>query len=115
VTYERWEERGKFRGDTMHSIYIGRILSIMAGPEAERELLGTCNGGDGSDLDQIEDAAYSSDGFPLHDKWKRYEPRMWRQVRRLVRKHRAKIELVAQKLVESGTLSKEYADQLVMS
>jgi hypothetical protein len=24
VTYERWEERGKSRGDDMHSIYIGR-------------------------------------------------------------------------------------------
>jgi len=115
VTYERWEERGKSRGDDMHSIYIGRILTIMAGPEAERELLGTCPDGDGSDLDQIDDAAMSSDGFSSHDEWKRFEPRMRRQVRRLVRKHRAKIELVAQNLLESEILSGEAADQLVMS
>src|SRR5262245_52229508 len=80
VTYERWEERGKSRGDDMHSIYIGRILTLMAGAEAERELLGTCHVGDGSDLYQIEDAAISSDAFSSHDEWKRFEPRMRRQV-----------------------------------
>jgi ATP-dependent Zn protease len=115
VTYECWEERGKSRGDDMHSIYIGRILTLMAGAEAERELLGTCNGGDGSDLDQIERAAVSSDGFSSHDEWKRYEPRMRRQVRRLVRKYRAKIEPVAQALIEREILSSEEVDQLVMN
>jgi hypothetical protein len=64
-TYERWEERGKFRGDDMHSIYVGRILTLMAGAEAERELLGKCNGGEGDDLYQIECEANSSDGFHL--------------------------------------------------
>ena len=83
-TYELWEERGKFRGDEMHSIYVGRILTLMAGAEAERELLGRCNGGESDDLKQIEKVAASSDGFPSHDKWKRYEPRMRRQVRDLV-------------------------------
>jgi hypothetical protein len=87
----------------------------MAGAEAERELLGTCHGGDGSDLYQIEDAAISSDGFSSHDEWKRFEPRMRRQVRRLVRKYRAKIELVAQALLEHEILSSEEIDQLVMS
>jgi hypothetical protein len=37
----------------------------MAGAEAERELLGKCNGGEGDDLYQIECEANSSDGFHL--------------------------------------------------
>jgi hypothetical protein len=115
VTYERWEERGRSRGDDMHSIYIGRILTLMSGVEAEKELLGSCNGGDGDDLYHIEDAAVSSDGFSSHDEWKRYEPRMRRQVRRLVRKYRAKIELVAQALLEREMLSSGDVDRLVMS
>jgi len=87
----------------------------MAGVEAERELLGRCHGGEDDDLRQIEDVRASSDGFPSYDKWKRYEPRMRRQVRRLVRNHRAKIQRVVQALREQTTLTGENADKLVMS
>src|SRR5262245_12701176 len=66
TTYELWEERGKYRGNEMHSIYVGRILTLMAGAEAERKLLGRCNGGEDDDLYQIEDVRASSDGFPSY-------------------------------------------------
>jgi len=46
------------------------------------------------------------------DLWRRYEPRMRRQTRRLVRKHRDKIERVAAALLERWKLEPDEIDAL---
>jgi hypothetical protein len=46
-----WEDRGKFRDPS--SVFRGRIMTFMAGREAEIVCLGTCNGGDGDDRYEI--------------------------------------------------------------
>jgi hypothetical protein len=40
-----WERRGKVRTDD--AVWHARIITYMAGAEAEREILGRCRGGDG--------------------------------------------------------------------
>jgi ATP-dependent Zn protease len=47
------------------------------------------------------------------DQWQRYEPRMRRQTRRLIRKHRDKIERVAAALIERKTLEANEIDALI--
>ena len=86
------------------SAFRGRILALMAGAEAEACLIGHCRGGDGEDLFQI--ALMAEATFASPDEWDRYEPRMQRQTRRLVLKHRALIERVAKALLERGALQK---------
>jgi hypothetical protein len=91
----------------------GTIVARMAGAEAEVILLGRCQGGDGRDRREIELLAASSDSECSGDEWDRYEPRMRRQARRLIRKHRATIERVAAELLKRRTLTKDEADALV--
>ena len=52
--------------------------------------------------------AFSSD-----QEWRRYEPRMRRQTRRLVRRHCACIERVANALLVRKTLQAEEIDALI--
>jgi|SRR6516165_2325562 len=69
------------------SAFRGGIIARMAGAEAENELLGRCGCGDGYDRYEIELMASSRYSELPDDLWARYEPRMRRQARRLVRKH----------------------------
>jgi ATP-dependent Zn protease len=107
-----WEQRGKLR--EFASCYRGRIMTYMAGAEAETVILGRCVGGDGDDRYQIdlmaEEAFDASDDYA---QWHRYEPRMRRQVRRLIRHHKPVIERVAAALLKRKTLEKEEIDALV--
>jgi ATP-dependent Zn protease len=86
------------------SAFRGTILARMAGAEAENVIVGACQGGDGFDQYEIGMMAESSDTGFTEAEWERYEPRMRRQTRRLVRKHRAKIERVAAALLKHRTL-----------
>lgn len=108
-----WYDRGKYRGDELRSIFRGRIITYMAGAEAEREILGECTVGDGDDRYWIEDMAACGDAELPDDLWVRYEPRMRRQARRLIRKHRKKIERVALSLMEKETLTADEIDALM--
>jgi hypothetical protein len=85
----------------------------MAGAEAEMEILGRTRGGDGHDRRWANFAGQSSDSGFSEEEWFRYEPRMRRQARRLVRKHRAAIERVAAVLLQRGTLTKDEIDELM--
>ena len=85
----------------------------MAGAEAEHELLGHSAGGDGDDRYQIELMAETRWAFSSDEEWKRYEPRMRRQTRRLVRKHRDKIERVADALLEHGSLEPDEINRII--
>jgi hypothetical protein len=97
---ERGELRVKYRD--VRSAFLGRIIAYMAGAEAENELLGLCRGGDGNDRREIEWMAESRHAELPEDLWRRYEPRMRRQTRRLVRKHRASVERVADAHAATG-------------
>jgi ATP-dependent Zn protease len=58
-------------------------------------------------------AAASSDSGFSDEEWQRYEPRMRRQTRRLVRKHRDEIERVAKALLHRKSLTPDEVDQLI--
>jgi ATP-dependent Zn protease len=111
-TMHIWEQHGLWQRE-IHSAMRGWILGKMAGTEAEIEITGKCAGGDGADRDEIEELAESSDSNLTVDLWVRYEPRMRRQTRRLVRKHRHKIERVAEELLRHKTLSADQVDEVV--
>ena len=59
-----WEQRGKFR--LPRSVFVGRILTFMAGAEAERELLGVEPTGDSYDRGQV---ALMADAAPIRERW----------------------------------------------
>lgn len=48
------DQLGRGRGNELRSIMRGRIMTYMAGAEAEREFYGNCRGGDGDDRWQID-------------------------------------------------------------
>jgi|SRR5579863_7037007 len=92
------------------SAFRGTILARMAGAEAETVILGACQGGAGDDQFEIEAMAVSRHAEFSSEEWERYEPRMRRQTRQLIRRHRAKIERVAAALLARGTLEPEEVD-----
>jgi ATP-dependent Zn protease len=110
-----WETRGKYRGNTMHSIMLGRVLTYMAGAEAERVILGRCRGGDARDRHDIMSMVYSSESSFSVDTWERVEPRLRAHARILVRRHRDKIERVAKALLKHGTLKAHEIDAILGS
>jgi hypothetical protein len=101
-TVDDWERAGRYRDHDVEQAYRGYILSTMAGEEAEIEILGSAQTGTESDRRWIEIAA-AGEAFS-HDEWPRYEPRMRRQTRRLVRKHRDPIRRVALALLKHRRL-----------
>jgi ATP-dependent Zn protease len=103
-----WEQRGKVR-DSDDAVYIARIISTMAGAEAEMELLGSQAIGDGHDREQIELMAEELTG---NYSWDRLEPRLRKMTRMLVRRHRARIERVAEALLTKIKLSGKQVDKL---
>lgn len=112
--YEQVEHRGeaaKYRN--FRSAFRGTIMARMAGAEAENVILGACQGGDSYDRSDIEQMAASSDTEFSEAEWERFEPRMRRQTRRLIRKYRAAIERVAAALLERGTLEPDDIDALI--
>jgi hypothetical protein len=80
----------------------------MAGAEAEVELLGKKPQGDGDDRDQI--SRMIEEVAP--DDWNRYEARLRRMTRMLVRRHEARIERVAERLLAKTSLSAKMLDKL---
>ena len=88
----------------------GRILAFMAGAEAEHEIIGAPAIGDGDDRKQIDWMADSADSGIRREDWSRYEARLRRRCKTLVRRHRTAIERVAAGLLASGTLTPEQID-----
>jgi hypothetical protein len=96
-----WERRGKVR-DNGNAVWYARIITYMAGAEAEKELLGSTVIGDGDDRDQI---ALMAEKLPGGADWGKLEPRLRAMARMLVRRHQERIELVARALLAKTTLS----------
>jgi len=104
-----WERRGKVR-DSGNAVWYARIITYMAGAEAEKELLDSTVIGDGDDRDQI---ALMAEELPGGADWDKLEPRLRAMARMLVRRHRGRIELVARALLAKTTLSAKALDKLV--
>jgi ATP-dependent Zn protease len=103
-----WAERGKVRGSE-NAAWRARIMTAMAGAEAEAELLGSTEVGDGFDRCDIELMAKKLTG----GNWAKQEPRLREMTRMLVRRHRARIGRVANALLAKTTLSAKRVDKLV--
>jgi len=82
----------------------------MAGFEAEVELLGSTQGGDGDDRHQIE---LMAEELKPGTNWEKLEPRLRAMTHMLVRRHKARIERVAKALLARTTLSAKQLDKLV--
>jgi ATP-dependent Zn protease len=113
-----WEKRGKWRGTQV--AWHARIITFMAGAEAESKLLGSCAGGDREDRKQAELMADELSPRVLRcgracaaPEWERLEPRLRAMTRMLVRRHRESIERVAKALIAKTTLSAKALDKLV--
>jgi hypothetical protein len=120
ITYDpyrilrEWEYRGKIRGN--NAVWHGRIIALMAGAEAEREILGHHKGGDGTHggigTDRYEIALMAEEIVDSDQFWQRLEPRLRAITRSLVRRHRGRVERVAEALLQKGRLSSKELDDL---
>jgi hypothetical protein len=108
VCVNAWERRGKVRNSDS-AVYVARIISTMAGAEAEMELLGSRTIGDGQDREQIEQMA---EELTNKRSWDQLEPRLRKMTRMLVRRHRARIERVAEALIVKTKLHCKQVDRL---
>jgi len=104
-----WEKRGKVRFYE-DAVWHARLMSYMAGAEAEAEILGRTPVGDCWDRGQIELMAEELCHSPP---WDKMEPRLRAKTRMLVRRHRDKIERVAKALLAKTTLTAKEIDKLV--
>ena len=103
-----WERRGKVR-DSVTAVWHARIMTFMAGAEAKIELLGRSNGGDGHD--RLESDRMMAETSPPD--WDKREARLRAMTRMLVRRHRARIERVAEALLARTILSAGELDRLI--
>jgi len=107
-----WEERGKFRD--IASVFRGRVITFMAGAEAEKEF-GFVPQGDYDDRYQIACMLDSEIFLPTwsNEKRDRYEERLRAKTRSLVCRHRGSIGRVAQALREHETLQDDQIYELI--
>ena len=89
-------------------------IALFAGAEAERLLSPAIHCGDDEDRRRVtgvlSDIGVSGASYVGDDIWERYEGRLQRRARDLVRVHRIEIGRVAQALIERGTLP---ADEVI--
>jgi len=105
-----WESRGKVR-DTA-AVWHARIIQSMAGAEAVHELLDyRLRVGDDDDRYQI--ALMLEELPPTTTDLDKIEQRLRRMTRVLVRRHKARIECVANALLAKTTLGAKELDKLV--
>jgi hypothetical protein len=110
-----WEDRGKFRD--IASVFRSRIMASMAGAEAEIVCIGRCAGGDLDDRYQIalmfEQFAVPGSTISGDAAEEAYEARLRSRTTALVRRHRAKIERLAELLQVRRTVSAAEVDKLL--
>jgi ATP-dependent Zn protease len=112
VTHYHWEKLARYR--KYDQVMLGRIMSFMAGREAEEEVFGACAGGDEDDEYQVDLMLNSLLPPDIElSRYRLYHQRLCRHTRGLVRRHRAKIERVAALLLEHKTLKAEDIDRAV--
>lgn len=112
-TLERREHIGRFREE--RSVLVGYIVSLMAGAESEGILLGHCQGGDGEDRRWLDFALDSLQrpGTETQAGLTKFEQRLRRSCRRLVRHHKNNIQTVADMLLERKTIDGAVLDEMI--
>lgn len=108
VCQYEWEKRGKMRDEA--AVWHARIMTYMAGAEAEVEFLSSMPVGDGDDRLQI---ALMPEQLPCSDFRERVEPRLRRMTCALIQRHRERIERVAKAFLTRTSLSAKQLDKLV--
>lgn len=104
-----WEKQHKYRD--IASVLRARIMTLMGGAEAEKVCCRRYAGGDGNDCLQI---GFMMEEIPISENdWTRWERRLRAKTRALVRRHRHKIEHIAEALVERRTISGRGIDRLL--
>ena len=104
-----WERRGRVRAD--NAVWYGRIITYLAAAEAEAVILGSIVvGGDGADRYEIEEM--SNEVECDAGQWNRIEARLRAMTRMLVRRHRDRIESVAEAFLAKKNLSATAIDRL---
>ncbi len=107
------------RGDGSRRALVEKsCISLYAGAEAERVLLGNAGDhvGDGPDFSKARSLIMILGVRGAHvgdEVWERYEARLRRQSNLLVLLHRHKIERVARALLERGTLQGDDIDAII--
>jgi hypothetical protein len=109
----RWE-----RGDgSRKKLANAFCISLYAGAEAEKLILGSQDIGDGVDCDRatacLKIIGVQGCAFVQDDVWDRYEARLRQKAARLVQQHCQQIETLAQMLHGCGTLQAEQIDDLL--
>lgn len=99
-----WERRGRFREAS--TIFRSRILTTMAGGEAEVVIIGDCEGGDVDDRYQVA-LMLESEAGRVGDDLVQLEDRLRRTARMLVRRHASKIRALADALMERDTINSD--------
>jgi ATP-dependent Zn protease len=109
VTLEHWWKIERYRGhDEYGSIMLGRIVTFMAGREAEEEILNSHGCGDSDDQRQNNLMLDSTMPHDMDmDTFRRHYTRLRRHTRGLVKRHRKTIERVAVLLLERETLTRQ--------
>jgi hypothetical protein len=100
-----------------NAVWVAYAIHLMAGAEACRELLGTpiSEIGDDHDRRQIGRVLEEElvDANSAEEVWVRKEARLRKMTRMLIRRHRGRIERVAEALLAKTTVSAEELDKLV--
>ena len=109
ATMSEWEKRGKVRF-SQNAVWVARTIAYMAGAEAEIEIRGSQTWPGDAD-DRLQIACMLEEIAPSDLDW--YEARLRAMTRMLVRRHRERIERVADALLTNITLSAEQLDKLV--
>jgi ATP-dependent Zn protease len=112
-THHHWERTCRFRGDEMRSIARGRIITYMAGAEAEIEFFGNLSDGDGDGDDRRQISFMLDDMLPADADVPREAQRLRRHARELVHRHRDRIERVAALLLKRKTLPPSEIDAAI--
>lgn len=104
------------RAATRQPAHQGRVeiaadMTFMAGWIAEKECLGSCDGGDDDDRYQVDEMLNSL--LPADADVPRHAARRERWARHIVRKKRPAIERVAAALLEQRTLDAAAVDRLI--
>jgi ATP-dependent Zn protease len=111
-TMGRWEERGKYRD--LRAPSRARAIILMAGAEAETLFFDHCAGGDGPDREDAWRAIAEVDPGNWTDAdYQRVEARLRRWATVLVRRHREKIERLADALLARQVLQPEEAAEII--
>ncbi|HKM64639.1 MAG TPA: hypothetical protein VJY39_19340 [Acidisphaera sp.] len=111
TTMSAWGAIGRRRH--YDTIMHGRIMAYMAGAEAEGVLVGDCAEGDGEDRRQIALMLSTLLGEMDEPATEAWEERLRRHTRGLVRRHAARIELVAEALLLRRRLEGSEIDRLL--